>query len=182
MFLAMASPALSSTADPSVSGPKISEPIDNLLLCLGIEDDEIDDLVFEEEESAPKEGVKWMALVRVHATNYFSPQSFEQTMRIAWSPAREVKFQHLEANLFTIQCFCLGHWIKVTEGGPWLFRQNIVCIEKYDGLARPETVDLNYFTTWIQIHKLPVGYRKVPLITNLTERNVGKVETVETDV
>jgi hypothetical protein len=134
MFLAMASPISSSTDDPSGSGPKISEPIDELLHRLGIKNDEIDDLVFEEEESAPKEGVKWMALVRVHASNYFSPQSFEQTMRIVWSPAREVKFQHLEAKLFTIQCFFLGDWIKVTEGGPWLFRQNIVCIEKYDGL------------------------------------------------
>jgi hypothetical protein len=68
------------------------------------------------------------------------------------------------------------------EGGPWLFRQNIVCIEKYDGLARPESVDLNFFTTWIQIHKLPVGYRKVASITNLVERKVGKVEMAETDV
>jgi hypothetical protein len=79
----MASPASSSTAGPSGSGSKKSETIDDQLQCLGIEDDEIDDLVFEEEESVPKEGVKWMALVRVHASNYFSPQSFEQTMRIA---------------------------------------------------------------------------------------------------
>jgi hypothetical protein len=82
MFLAMASPNSSSMNDPSGSGPKISEPIDELLHRLGIKDDEIDDLVFEEEESAPEEGVKWMALVRVHASKYFSPQSFEQTMLI----------------------------------------------------------------------------------------------------
>jgi hypothetical protein len=69
-----------------------------------------------------------------------------------------------------------------TEEGPWLFRQNIVCIEKYDGLARPKSVDLNFFSTWIQIHKLPIGYRNVALITNLTERKVGKVVSVETDV
>jgi hypothetical protein len=47
----MASPASSSTAGPSGSGPKKSETIDALLQRLGIEDDEIDDLVFEEEES-----------------------------------------------------------------------------------------------------------------------------------
>jgi hypothetical protein len=38
VFLAMASPASSSTADQSGSGSKISEPIDDLLLRLGIED------------------------------------------------------------------------------------------------------------------------------------------------
>jgi hypothetical protein len=93
--------------------------------------------------------------------------------------------------MFTLQCFCLGDWLKVTEGGPWLkvteggpwlFRQNAVCIEEYDGLVDPDTIDLNHFDTWLQMHKLPVGYRNKALITNLTKRNVGKVDKVETDV
>jgi hypothetical protein len=104
--------------------------------------------VFEEEESAPKE-VKWMALAKVHNTNFFSPQTFEQHMRVAWSPAKEIQFHQIEANLFSVQCFCLGDWLKVEEGSPWLFRQNGICIKKYDGFAPPETVDLNYFETWI---------------------------------
>jgi hypothetical protein len=58
----------------------------------------------------------------------------------------------------------------------------VVCIEEYDGLSNPENFDLNFFETWIQIHKLPVGYRKKPLITNLTERKVGKVSEVQIDV
>jgi hypothetical protein len=89
---------------------------------LGIEDDEFDDLVFEDEEDAPKVGIKWMALAKVHTSNYFIPQTFEQHMPVAWSPAKEIRFQHLEGNLFTIQCFCLGDWLKVEKGGPWLFR------------------------------------------------------------
>jgi hypothetical protein len=44
---------------------------------LGIEDDEIDDLVFEDEADAPVGGIKWMALVKVHTMNYFSSQTFE---------------------------------------------------------------------------------------------------------
>jgi hypothetical protein len=63
-----------------------------------------------------------------------------------------------------------------------LFRQSAVCIEKYDGLSPPESIDLNFFPTWIQIHKLPIGYRNKPLITNLTEKKVGKVLEVETNV
>jgi hypothetical protein len=126
--------------------------------------------------------MKWMALVRVHTSNYFSPQTFEQHMRISWSPAREIEFHHLEGNLFTVHCFCLEDWLKVESEGPWLFRQSIVCIEKYDGFAPPESIDLNFFATWIQIHKLLVGYRKKALITNLTEKKVGKVKDMETDV
>jgi hypothetical protein len=118
------------------SGSKL-ESINDMLQRLGIEEEEFDDLVFEEEEEAPKEGLKWMALARVHTSNFFIPQTFEQHMKVAWSPTREVQFQHLEGNLFTVQCFCLGDWLKVEKGGPWLFWQSIVCIEPYDGLAPP---------------------------------------------
>jgi hypothetical protein len=52
--------------------------------------------------------MKWFALARVHTENFFSPQTFEQHMRIAWSPAKKVKIKPIEANLFTIQCNCLG--------------------------------------------------------------------------
>jgi hypothetical protein len=69
------------------------EQLGDLLQRLGIEDDEIDDLVFEDEEDAPVGGIKWMALVKVHTMNYFSAQTFEQHMRVAWSPAREISFR-----------------------------------------------------------------------------------------
>jgi hypothetical protein len=83
-----------------------------------------------------------MALTRVHTTNVFSPQTFKQHMNIAWSPARNIQFQHLEGNLFTVQCFCLGDWLKVEKGGPRLFCQSVVCIEEYDGLSNLENFDL----------------------------------------
>ncbi|KAK1617209.1 hypothetical protein QYE76_022726 [Lolium multiflorum] len=57
--------------------------------------------------------MKWMALAKVHTANTFSPQAFEHNMRTAWAPAEEVKFNHLEDNLFTVQCFCLGDWLKI---------------------------------------------------------------------
>jgi hypothetical protein len=153
-----------------------------LLQRLDLDEEEINDLIFEEEETAPKQGLKWMALLKVHTANQFSPMTFEQHMRNAWSSAQRVEFNHLEGNLFTVQCFCLGDWLKITEGGPWLFRQNAVCIERYDGLSDSEGIYLNHFETWMQIHKLPVGYRNEALIKNLTERNVGKVSKVETNV
>jgi hypothetical protein len=171
----MADLEASSSSKVSGSRGRKDEAIDDMIRRLGIEDDEFDDLVFEDEEDAPKEGIKWMALAKVHTANYIRPQTFDQHMHVAWSPAKEIRFQHLEGNLFTIQCFCLGDWLKVSKGGPWLFRQFAVSIEPYDGLANPETIDLNFITTWIQIHKIPVGYRKKSFITNLTEKKVGKV-------
>jgi hypothetical protein len=106
--------------------------------------------------------------------------TFETYQRVAWSPAKEVKFTTLEENRFTIQCFYLGDWLKVEKGGPWLFRQNAVIIEPYDGLVPAESVELNKFDAWVQIHKLPIGYRDHALIKKLMEKKVGKVLTVET--
>jgi hypothetical protein len=88
----MASPTVSTSDNLSGSGSKRTEGIDGMLQRLGIDDNEIDDLIFEEEEAAPKQGMKWTALARVHTSNYFSPQTFEQHMKIAWSPAKEIKF------------------------------------------------------------------------------------------
>jgi hypothetical protein len=102
---------------------KKQEGLDDMLLRLGIDKDEIDDLIFEDKEEAPKEGIKWLALARVHTTNFFSHQTFEQHMKTAWSPAKELTIKALEANLFTIQAYCLGDWLKIEKGGPWLFHQ-----------------------------------------------------------
>jgi hypothetical protein len=169
----MSSQSAGSLTQASGSGSKKAENLDNLLNRHEIEEDEIDDLVFEETD-LPKEGIKWMAIAKVHTSNYFSPQMFEQHMRVAWSPAKEVKFIVLEENLFTIQCFCLGDWLKVEKGGPWLFRQNVVIIKPYDGLVLAESVELNKFDAWVQIHKLPIEYRDHALIKNLMEKKVGK--------
>jgi hypothetical protein len=177
----MASP-MNTAPETGGSGVKKGGQIDDMLLRLGIEEDEFDDFIYEGEAGAPAEGMKWMALAKVHTANPFSPQAFEHNMRTAWSPAKEIKFNHLEDNLFTVQCSCLGDWLKVEKGGPWLFRQSVVSIEQYDGFSLPETVDLNFFTTWIQIHKLPVGYRQEPTIKNMTDKKVGKVVETQLNV
>jgi hypothetical protein len=57
-----------------------------------------------------------------------------------------------------------------------------VIIEPYDGLSVPDSSKLNSFDFWLQIHKLPVGYRSKSLITNLVEKKVGKVSKVETNL
>jgi hypothetical protein len=45
----------------------------------------------------------------------------------------------------------------------------------------PDLIDLNFFETWVQIHKLPIGYRNDTFVKNLTEKKVGKVTKVELD-
>jgi hypothetical protein len=81
--------------------------------------------------------------------------------------------------MFTIQCSCLGDWLKVTKGGPWLFRQNAVTIQEYDGLSDPAEINMNLLAVWVQIHKLPDGYRGDSLVRNLAAKKFDSVIEVD---
>jgi hypothetical protein len=70
----MSSQSAGSSTQASGSGSKKAKNLDDMLNRLGIEEDEIDDLAFE--ETLPKEGIKWMAISKVHNSNYFSLQTF----------------------------------------------------------------------------------------------------------
>jgi hypothetical protein len=76
----------------------------------------------------------------------------------------------------------LGGLAQGRKRGAWLFRQSVVSIEQYDGFSLPETIDLNFFSTWIQIRKVPMGYRQDATIKNLTEKKVGKIIESQLDV
>jgi hypothetical protein len=78
-------------------------------------------------------------------------------MRYAWSLAKEVSFKAIEDNLFVLQFSCLGDWNKVMEEGPWIFRENVVLLEEYDGITKPSKVVFNSLSIWVRIYDLPVS-------------------------
>ena len=84
-----------------------------------------------------------MAICRVHTTKPFSRESFYTHMRAAWSLAQDVNFKPVGENLFVLTVNCLGDWKRVTEQGPWLFRDNGVLIEPYDGFQKLDLVILD---------------------------------------
>jgi hypothetical protein len=143
------------------SGSKPSENLKNMFLMLGIEEDEADDLIFKDEPDTPKEGLKWLVLAKVHTSNFLSPLTFEHHMRTTGSPAKEINFTPLENNLFIIQWFCLGDWLKVEHGGPWLFCQNDVIIEPYYGLPPVDSIELHSIVVWIHLLVRSVSLEKV---------------------
>jgi hypothetical protein len=54
-------------------------------------------------------------------------------MKVAWSPAKEIKIEPV---------YVMSNAIVLGKGGPWLFHQNVVIIELYDGLVPPELINL----------------------------------------
>nr|XP_051202175.1 uncharacterized protein LOC127315756 [Lolium perenne] len=162
-------------ADRGATEPSLEE----LLLSLDLKGEDIEGFfVAKSEVESLKEETKWMAVMRLLTPKTFSAISLKRTMKFAWAPAQEVSFRDIDVNRFLVQASCLGDWKKITEQGPWLFRDQGLLIEKYDGSCRAMAVELNRIHAWIRILDIPELYRRKQLITGLAA-SVGEVITVD---
>ncbi|KAM0910939.1 hypothetical protein ACQ4PT_013813 [Festuca glaucescens] len=125
-----------------------------------------------------KEEKKWMPVIRVLTSKPFSAASLKQTLRFAWAPTQEVTFRDVEENRFLVQANCLGDWKRITEQGPWIFRDYDLLIEKFDGSCRAAAVELNRIHAWVRIHDIPELYRQKKLIKGLAG-NIDEVVQVD---
>ncbi|SPT18858.1 unnamed protein product [Triticum aestivum] len=141
---------------------------------LHLEDEDFDDLVIEEDDPAVNEGVRWLALARVHTAKTFSPTAFYKDMRAAWNTAKPVRFRPVGPNVFVVQAVCLGDWERMVDQGPWLFRNMVVLMAPYDGFTKLEEVPVLFMPIWLQIHKLPEGFCKKNIVESLL-RNSGDI-------
>jgi hypothetical protein len=153
--------------------------LEDLLKSLNLKGEDIEGFfVAKDEVQSLKEGTKWMAVVRLLSSKPFSVTSLKKTMRFAWAPAQEVRFRDLEENKFIVQASCLGDWQRITEQGPWIFRDYGLLVEKYDGSCKASSVELNRIHAWVQIHDVPELFRKKPIIAGLAG-NIGEVILVD---
>ena len=60
-----------------------SKDVAEMMERLGLQENGLDDVVFEEQEPPPPESVCWMALARVHTDKPYSQYWFFRNMRVA---------------------------------------------------------------------------------------------------
>ena len=75
---------------------------------LGIQEEDLDDVVFEEENQSDQDVARWMMIGKVNTDREFSKFWFFKHMRAAWDLAHAVKIKTLEDNLFIMQFSCRG--------------------------------------------------------------------------
>ena len=144
--------------------------VEQMMKELGLKKEDLDDVVFDE-QPAPPEGPRWVALARVNTSKTYSQTWFYRKMRSAWDIAQEARFKPLEENLYTVTFTCLGDWERVMNDGPWNFRGDAVILLPYDGITKPSTVKLETINIWIQIHDVPelYGHLVAPLAAKVGE-------------
>jgi hypothetical protein len=103
--------------ESSRSGKVQDEDLANLMEELGLEEEELDDMIFEEEGPATEDRLRWLAIARVHTDTPYSQNWFFSNMRSSWGLAQDVKFRAVDSNLCILHLFCLDDWEKVMEGG-----------------------------------------------------------------
>lgn len=155
------------------------EEAGKLLERLNLQDEEVDDLVWEDKIDVEEIKPKWLALGWLLTGKNFNQNALMGDMKAAWNPAQEVTWRRINANLFSIQFNCLGDWNKAMHQGPWDFHGIALILAEYDGFSNPEKVKLDRLETWCQIHKLPDGVlRSKSALENLARR-IGKVQEVQ---
>jgi hypothetical protein len=159
--------------------PAEKEDVEDLLGRLNLHGDETEDFVWEDEAEEKEITAKWLAIARVHTSKLgFSQSALFANMRSTWNPAKEVVWRRLDDNLFTIQFNCLADWNKAMHEGPWLFREQALIIEEYDGFFNPRSIKLDRVTVMAQVHQLPDNYLREQVIKGMC-RNVGEVKKVK---
>lgn len=137
---------------------------------LDLRDDEGEDIVLEEDLAELEKDARWLALSRVHTEKSFSHDAFYGNMRSAWNCAKEVEFRAIQDNLFLVQFNCLADWERVMEEGPWIFRGCPVLLAPYDGWSEIDSVKLETYPAWIQVHDLKEKIRTGSIATQLGKK------------
>jgi hypothetical protein len=91
-----------SKATPSapLEGGTGEDRLEEMMERLGLREEDLDDVIFEEEPQPPAESTRWLAIARVHTTREYSDFWFFKNMRSAWDLVQEVKFRSLEDNMY----------------------------------------------------------------------------------
>lgn len=82
----------------------------------------------------------------------FSNQ-FENQMRKLWDVSQETSFKQTAKGTYLIQCTGKKDWSKVLNGGPWVYRQDLVAIDQCDS-AEKAASEILHGELWVQFHNL----------------------------
>ncbi|PNX63855.1 hypothetical protein L195_g053722, partial [Trifolium pratense] len=114
---------------------------------------------FEEEEDEQVD-LRWCLVGRFICDKVIHLNSMKVRMAELWKPLNGVTIKEASGGKIL---FHFGHQLdmeSVLNGGPWIFDNNMLILERVQLGMQIEQFSLNHVTMWVQVHDLPMGLMK----------------------
>ncbi|XBI86616.1 hypothetical protein VPH35_094541 [Triticum aestivum] len=153
--------------------PSVEPNLESKFEGLNLFREEEEELDLSGEVEGLLEETRWLGVFRVHTQRPFSHVALFKDMRNAWASAQDVIFKAKGESRFIVQFMCLGDWNRVMNGGPWLFRREVVVIEEYDGLTDVYEYKLDCIPVCARIKGIPDVIMQKSALSVKTANKVG---------
>jgi hypothetical protein len=107
-------------------------------------------------------------------------ESIRSAMINGWKPMGYLSFKVLGDNLFLIEFKYEEDKLRVLEGRPWFFEDNLFSVAEFDGLSPANELLFDEETFWIRMFELPLACMGREMGYKLGS-TVGVVEEVDTN-
>jgi hypothetical protein len=97
-----------------------------------------------------------------------------------WKPWGKLMFKILGENTFLIEFEEHRDKVKVLAGRPWVFENNLLILEDFDGLSPISSFNFDKAAFWVRMFDLPLVCMGLEIGRKIGE-TVGVVEVVDTD-
>lgn len=126
---------------------------------MSLNDDEDDVIVFHVDNPTEEQADSGLSLVgRFLADKPVRTHIMRARLSGVWRPGKGVTIQEIEPGLFLFQFYHKLDYQRILNGGPWSFDNYMLVLSPLPVGVRPDMVQLNRLSIWVQIYGLPAGF------------------------
>ena len=142
-------------------------------------EDEAPGFIIAEEAMGDSEAIVSHCLLgKLLTAKFCNKAALKATMLRIWGAASGVVAQDMGRNLFLFQFQNDADFKRVLHGSPWLFDNNLLVLNVFDGSCPANQISFNHCCFWVQFHGIPLFYMTKQTGERLGEA-IGNAETVD---
>ncbi|KAF5471486.1 hypothetical protein F2P56_008274 [Juglans regia] len=134
-----------------------------------LDEDTTTELIYKEQRTV---------LGKIFSSRIISKEVLGSTMAKVWKISKAAKFTEVCPNTFAIIFENVADKMRVWEGRPWLFDNQVLVMKEFEGYKPLHSVSFDSECFWIRIHNLPISCM-TKVKGEQIGGTVGKVERVD---
>lgn len=142
-------------------------------------DDEDEDIVIDDGiVQEVVESCRFSFLGKLLTTKRYNTQAMKDSLRRVWGFPTLLRIIDVDANLFHFRFESEEHFVKVINGGPWNFDNQLLVTRLWEPGLASKGVTFHSIECWVQIWGLPVGFTTAVIGETIGKR-IGEVLSVD---